>query len=71
VGVEERPAGVRVRAGRPPEDVRPDGQPDPLPHAGKGEERGAYIAVGRDSYYFNKHPFYAKPADRHLLIPDA
>jgi hypothetical protein len=35
----------------------------------KGEAR--YIVVGRDSYYFNKHPFYAKPADRHLLIPDA
>jgi hypothetical protein len=35
----------------------------------KGNVR--YIPVSRNSYYFNKHPFYSKSSERNLLIPDA
>jgi hypothetical protein len=35
----------------------------------KGKVR--YFSVSRNSYYFNKHPFFSKRSERHLLIPDA
>ena len=38
---------------------------------GRVNGKARYIGVGRECYYFNKHPYYAKPAERHLLIPDA